>query len=146
MNKTETLKEAQQEVNFALKEQGSSNILHIEIQDPKSPSKVKEIHDQVEIKNEMKNNFKQKYVEVYDTPMPHEPFLSWFGHDSLTLQLIEVLKGDFVFLSVIHPNIIKFFQFLTMDEEIKRADEVNIRTSQKTTTVSGSKNANEYPC
>ena len=36
MSKTEALKDAQQEVDFALKEQGNSNILHIEIQDPKS--------------------------------------------------------------------------------------------------------------
>ena len=54
--KAEALKDAQQEVNFALKEQGNSNILHIKIQDPKSTSKVKEIHDQVKIENEMKNN------------------------------------------------------------------------------------------
>ena len=45
MNKAEALKDVKQEVKFNLKEQGSSNILHIEMQDPKSPSKVKEIHD-----------------------------------------------------------------------------------------------------
>ena len=49
MNKAETLREAQQEVTYALKEKGNSNILHIEIQDPQSPGKVKEVHDQMEI-------------------------------------------------------------------------------------------------
>ena len=54
MSKAETLREAQQDVNFALKEQGVSNILHINIQDPESPNKVKEIHDQEDIDNEIK--------------------------------------------------------------------------------------------
>ena len=145
MNKAEALKDAQQEVNSALREQGSSNILHIKIQDPQSPSKVKENHNQLEIKNEMKNNFKQKYIEVYDTPMPHEPFLSWFGHNGLTLQSIEVLNGDFVFPPMIHPNIIKFFQFLRMDEEIKKQLKLIYVHHKKIITVSGDKGANEYP-
>ena len=53
---------------------------------------MKEVNGHEKIENAVKKNFKKKYVEVYDTPMPHEPFLLWFGHDGLTLQSIEVLR------------------------------------------------------
>ena len=81
INKAEALREAQQEVQQAIQPRGISNILHIEVQDPESPNKIKEIHDQREIKETMKTNFKGKFIEVYDTPLQHEPFLLWFNHN-----------------------------------------------------------------
>ena len=53
---------------------------------------MKEIHDQTEIEETMKENFKGKYVEVYDTSIPHKPFVSWFGHDGITDLATTVLN------------------------------------------------------
>ena len=96
ISKAEYLREAQQEVKYTLKPQGVSNILHIEVQDPSSPNKIKEIHDQIQIEDAMKKIFKKNYVKVYDTPIPHKPFLSWFGHDALTQDAAKVVKGKFI--------------------------------------------------
>ena len=94
ISKAEYLREAQPEVKYTLKPQGVSNILHIEVQDPSSPNKIKEIHDQIQIEDAMKK-FKQ-IVKVYDTPIPHKPFLSWFGHDALTQDAAKVVTGKFI--------------------------------------------------
>ena len=104
ISKAKIIREAQEEIQHTIKPRGISNILHIEVQDPSSPNKVIEIHNQDEIEESMKINFKRKCVEVYDTPLPHKPFISWFRHDGLTFESLEVLKGEFLFPPVIHPD------------------------------------------
>ena len=64
ISKAEYLQEAQQEVKYTLKPQGVLNILHIEAQDPSSPNKIKEIHDQIQIEDAMKKNSKKKRQSV----------------------------------------------------------------------------------
>ena len=96
ISKAEILNEAQQEVKFALKPHGTSNILHIEVIDLDSPGKIKDIHNQGNIEIEMKKNFKTKFVEVYDTPIPHKPFITWFGHDGITNEAKMISDGTFI--------------------------------------------------
>ena len=81
---------------------------------------MKEIHDQTEIEEKMKEKFKGKYVKVYDTRIPHKPFVSWFGHDGITDLATAVSNEEFVFPPMIHPDIIKFFTYLEMHDEIRK--------------------------
>ena len=56
----------------------------------------------------MMENFKEKYLEVYDTNTTMEPLLSILGTDGLTEAAEEILKGTFKFPPVVHPDIIDF--------------------------------------
>ena len=66
---------------------------------------------------------------MYDTPIPHKPLLSWFGHDALTQDAAKVVEGKFIFPPFIHPDVIEFADFLEMGEEIKDAPEIDITSS-----------------
>ena len=111
ISKADILNEAQQEVKFALKPHVTSDILHIEVTDPDLPGQIKDTHDQGDIETEMKNNLKTKFVEVYDTSIPHKPFITWFGHDGITNEAKMLLNITFISPPVIHPGIINFFTF-----------------------------------
>ena len=67
---------------------------------------MKKITNQDQMEKVMKKNFKSKFTEVYDTPIPHSPFTNIIGQDSLTKEAEEILRGDYIFPPVIHPDII----------------------------------------
>ena len=90
---------------------------------------MNEIHGKTEIKEEMKENFKGKYVKVYDTPIPHESFVSWFGHNGITDLATAVLNGEFLFPPIIQSDIIEFFTYLEMHDEIKEAPAVEVQST-----------------
>ena len=60
--------------------------MHIEVPDPNNTSTVKKIVDQEEMEQHMIENFKSKFLEVYDTPIPHAPFTYLLGQIGLTRQ------------------------------------------------------------
>ena len=49
------------------------------------------------------NVFKAKYMEVYDTPMVHELFVSLFGMDGLSETTNKILTGEHILPPCIHP-------------------------------------------
>ena len=77
----------------------------------------------------MKTNFKSKYVEVFGTPIPHEPFLTYFNHESVTEEADKVLQGTFLFPPVINPDIVEFSDCIKMSDEIKNAPPIKIETT-----------------
>ena len=71
------------------------------------------------MENTMKRNVKLfNFLEVYDAPIPHDSFLHIFGHDGLTCNAEVILRRDYKFPPVIHPNIIEFFSFIKMTDEM----------------------------
>ena len=55
-----------------------------------------------------KKNFKSKFTEAYNTPIPHQPFVNTIDQDGLTKEAEEILQGNYVFPPVIHPDILDF--------------------------------------
>ena len=128
ISKAEYLQEAQQEVKYTLKPQGVSNILHIEVQDPSSPNKIKEIHDQIQIEDAMKKKSKKKCRSVQYTYSPQTiPILVWTRCPHTRRS--KSSKRKIHLPPVIHPDIIEFFDFLEMGEEMKDAQEIDITSS-----------------
>ena len=50
--------------------------------------------------------FKSKFMEVYDTPMVHEPFCTLLGQDGLTKGADDILEGKLILLPCIYPDIV----------------------------------------
>ena len=58
----------------------------------------------------MMDNFKSKFLEVYDTPIPHAPFNYILGQTGLGPEIEKILDGTYVFPPVINSDIIEFFE------------------------------------
>ena len=76
----------------------------------------------------MGNNFKKKFIEVYNTPIPYELFTSIIGHNGLTEVAKEILEGKYVFPLVIHLNIIDVFDHIRMTDKILREEFIHANT------------------
>ena len=104
--------------------------MHIEIPDPDGTSTVKKIIDREEMEELMIKNFKSKFLEVYDTPIPHAPFTQILGVIGLAPSVDDILRGTFVFPPMIHPDIIEFFDHCKMNERIRKAPPVKVTTTK----------------
>ena len=109
MSKDEAGRECQRELQQVMKPMGISKIIHIEIQSEANPNEIEKITDRNKMEQIMMKNFKQIFLEVYDTSTTMEPLRSWLGTDGLTKTAEEILQGTFVLPPVIHPDIIDFF-------------------------------------
>ena len=134
INKNEHMRRSQREVQGVLKPRGQSNILHIELRDEDNTSKVRKIIDRDDMESIMMNNFKSKFLEVYDTPIPHAPFNCILGQIGLGPAVEKILDGTYVFPPVIHPDIIEFFEHCRMTKETKNMDAVKTNTRPDTFT------------
>ena len=108
LKKAEFHRKSQREVNHITKVYGTSNILHIEIPDPYNANLTQKISEQSEMETIMHMNFKSKFMEVYDTPIVHNPFTNILGYNGLTSAASEILNGSYKFPPVIHPDIVEF--------------------------------------
>ena len=63
-------------IQGVLKPRAISSLNYIEIDDEDNPGKIKALHDKDEMEITMMKTFRAKFMEVYDTPMVHEPFIS----------------------------------------------------------------------
>ena len=131
MRSNEYERDTHREVRSVLSPFGASAILHIEIPQKKDPSIMKCITDCTKMEQAMEKNFKSKFTEVYNTPLPHQPFIGIIGQDGLTKEAEEILRGDYVFPPVIHPDIINFFEHLKMTDAILRNEFVRTDTTPK---------------
>ena len=77
------MRRSQKEVKSVLHPRGQSSILHIEVPADDGTNTVKKIVEQEEMEHIMMKNFKSKFLEVYDTPIPHAPFNQWLGQIGL---------------------------------------------------------------
>ena len=123
------LKECYQAVRQALKPQGNSGILHIEIPNPSNNKEIIKIMDPEKMQQIMSENVKGKFTEAYDTPIANVLFTSIIGIDGLTHDAERILQGNYVFPPVIHLDIVEFF------EHIKAADEIMHNKPVQTTTT-----------
>ena len=57
----------------------------------------------------MMTGFKDKFLEVYDTPIPHAPFDFILGQIGLGPGVEHILDGTYIFPPIIHPDILSFF-------------------------------------
>ena len=80
-----------------MKSTGLSKILHIEVPSNNSKDEMVKITDRDEMEQTMMVNFKQKFLEVYNTNTTMEPLSSWLGMDGMTKTTEEILQGDFTF-------------------------------------------------
>ena len=129
IRRKEYKQDAHREVRNVLTPSGACAILHVEIPSKKTLSVMKRITDQDEMEKIMKKDFKSKFTEVYDTPIPRQPFIDIIGQDGLTKEAEEILLGDYVFPRVVHPDIIKFFQHVKMTDDILKGDFVQTDTT-----------------
>ena len=79
----------------------------------------------------MMKTFQAKFMEVYDTHMVHEPFISMSGPDGLAKDADNLLSGDLDIPACIHPDIVEVLTFIKMDDEIMNSDQVRLDTRFK---------------
>ena len=60
---------------------------------------MKKITDCDQMEKVMKKDFKSKFTEPYDTPIPHQLFTAIIGQDSLTKESEEILHGNYFLIS-----------------------------------------------
>ena len=128
MYKDEARRECQREFQQVMRPTGISKILHIEVRDDNNPNEIIQITNRDKMEKQMMRNFKEKYLEVYDTNTTMEPLLSILGKDGLTEAAKEILKGTFKFPPVVHPDIIEFFQHMKISDEVMNAPPVKTTT------------------
>ena len=109
LNKDEARRECQREFKQVMKPTRISKIMHIEVKSEENVDEIRNISDREEMEQIMMKNFKEKFLEVYDTNTTMEPLLCILGTDSLTAAAEDILRGEFVFPPVVHPDIIEFF-------------------------------------
>ena len=100
-----------------MKPRGQSNIQHIDIPSDDGTNKVKKIVNRDQMESIMMDNFKGKFLEVYDTPIPQAPFNFILGQIGLRPEVKKILDRTYVFPPVIHPDIIKFLDHCKMTKE-----------------------------
>ena len=82
-------------------------------------NKVQKIVDRKEMEANMMENFQEKFLEVYDTPIAHVPFINILGKIGLHKNVERFLDGTFTFPPVIHPDILEFSNHCKMDDNIR---------------------------
>ena len=97
MHKDEARRECQREFQPVMKPTGMSTILHIEVLSNDNKDEMVKITDRDEMERTMMTNFKQKFLEVYDTNTTIEPLSTWLGTDRMTKTAEEILQGNFTF-------------------------------------------------
>ena len=129
MRSNEYERDAHREVRHVHTPFGASAILHIEIPKKGNPEVMRRVTDRNQMERVMRKNFKAKFTEVYDTPIPHQPFTRIIGQDGLTKEAEEILRGNYMFPPVIHPDIVEFFHHIKMTDEILRNEFVRTDTT-----------------
>ena len=132
IDKNEQMRRSQKEVQYVLKPRGQSNILHIEVPSDDGSNQVKKITNRDEMESVMMNNFKDNFLEVYDTLIPHQPFNCILGQIGLGPAVEKNLDGTYAFPPVIHPDIIEFFEHCKMTKESKDLDNIKVNTTPST--------------
>ena len=77
-------------------------------------------------------NFKSIFLEVYNTPIPHETFNATLGKIGLGPDADKILDRTYVFPPVIHPDIIEFFDHCKMTKASKESGDVRVDTTPET--------------
>ena len=108
---------------------GSNGILHIKIPDPTNKSEMVKVSDPDEMQQVMSDNFKAKFLEVYDTPLAQTPFLELLGYDGLTEVAEQIILGTYVPPPVIHPDIVQLLEHLKMPPEVLQGEPVDTETT-----------------
>ena len=128
MHKDKARRECQREFQQVMKPTGMSTILHIEVPSNDNKDEMVKITDRDEMERTMMTNFKQKFLEVYDTNTTMEPLSTWLGTDGMTKTAEEILQGNFTFPPVIHPDIIEFFDHMKISKAVMEAPPVKTTT------------------
>ena len=119
LNKQEYRRDAQREVKQALRPTNNTQILHVEVVDNSTESRVRFVYNKEEMEKEVMKDHVAKYTEFCDTPSLLKPLRSIIGPFGLTMTCELILQGKSKLPPVIHPDIVEFFEHLEINEDIK---------------------------
>ena len=57
-----------------------------------------------------------------------EPLLSILGTDGLTAAAEDILRGEFVFPPIVHPDIIEFFSHVKISDKVMKSPPIKTTT------------------
>ena len=131
ISKSEATSDAFQEIQGVLKPRAISSLNYIKIDDEDNSGKIKALHDKDKMEVTMMKTFQAKFMEVYDTHMVHEPFISMSGPDGLAKDADNLLSGDLDIPACIHPDIVEVLTFIKIYDKIMNSDQVRLDTRFK---------------
>ena len=76
------------------------SVTHVEIDDPENPKKKIILDQHKPMEDAIMGVFKKKCLEVYNTPLVHEPLILPFGQDGLSPEVQKVLDGTLVLKTI----------------------------------------------